>query len=228
MNSRYLAIADIAGRVCICLYFIPALIARVIFIQQTVLRGDLTSMDMVTVTASFASALFLGMICVVTITRLPPLRSAESMEGYITAMAGTFLLVVVAGYLPPVEMPIATRSIGLALTIIGLLASVYVLFFLGRAFSIMPEARTLVASGPYSIVRHPLYLTEEIAVIGLIIMNLSVWSVSLGVIHWLIQLRRIVNEERVLRATFPDYDSYAQAVPRIMPFMKVRKLRSAA
>ena len=106
------------------------------------------------------------MICVVTVTRLPPLRSAESMEGYITAMAGTFLLVVVAGYLPPVEVPIATRSIGLALTIIGLLASVYVLFFLGRAFSIMPEARTLVASGPYTIVRHPLYLTEEIAMIG--------------------------------------------------------------
>ncbi|WP_349434760.1 isoprenylcysteine carboxylmethyltransferase family protein [Pararhizobium sp. A13] len=228
MNSRYLAVADIAGRVCICLYFIPALITRVIFIQQTFARADLTSIDVVTAAASFASVLFLGMICVVTITRLPPLRSAESTEGYITAMAGTFLLVVVAGYLPPVEMSIATRSLGLALTIIGLLASVYVLFFLGRAFSIMPEARTLVASGPYSIVRHPLYLTEEIAVIGLITMNLSIWSVSLGVIHWLIQLRRMVNEERVLRATFPDYDSYAQAVPRIMPFTNAGKLRSAA
>jgi len=228
MNSRYLVIADIVGRVCICLYFIPALITRLIFIQQTFARADLTSIDGVTLAASFASVLFLGMICVVTITRLPPLRSAESMEGYMTAMAGTFLLAVVAVYLPPVEMSIATRSIGLALTIIGLLASVYVLFFLGRAFSIMPEARTLVASGPYSIVRHPLYLTEEIAMIGLIIMNLSIWSVSLGVVHWLIQLRRMVNEERVLRATFPDYDSYAQAVPRIMPFTNTGKLRSAA
>ena len=53
MNNRYLAIADIVGRVCICLYFIPALITRVIFIQQTFARDDLTSIDVVTIAAKF-------------------------------------------------------------------------------------------------------------------------------------------------------------------------------
>ncbi|MFT2212895.1 methyltransferase family protein [Rhizobium giardinii] len=228
MNSRYLAIADVIGKVCICLYFIPAMITRVTLIQKTVASDALTSLDIVTVIANLASVLFLGMICVVTITRVPPIRSAESLEGYLTAMAGTFILAALVGYLPPADIPINTRLIGLALTTIGLLASAYVLLFLGRAFSIMPDARVLVASGPYAIVRHPLYLTEQIAIVGFIILNLSIWSVLLGVVQLLLQLRRMVNEERVLRAAFPEYEAYAATVPRIVPFMTSRRRRSAA
>jgi hypothetical protein len=127
-------------------------------------------------------------------------------------MAGTFILAALVGYLPPADIPINTRLIGLALTTIGLLA----------------YARVLVASGPYAIVRHPLYLTEQIAIVGFIILNLSIWSVLLGVIQLLLQLRRMVNEERVLRAAFPEYDAYAAAVPRIVPFMTSRRRRSAA
>lgn len=227
MNSRYLAIADIIGRVCICLYFIPAMITRVTFIQDTFAGDTLASIDIVTVVAKVASLLFLGMICVAAITRVPPIRSAESAEGYVTAMAGTFILAALVGYLPSADISISTRLIALALTTIGLLASAYVLLFLGRAFSIMPEARVLVTSGPYAIVRHPLYLTEQIMIIGFIILNLSIWSVLLGVIQLLLQFRRMVNEERVLRAAFPEYDTYAAAVPRIVPFMTFRRRQPA-
>jgi len=227
MSSRYLAIADIVGRICICLYFIPVMISRVVAIHHIFARGDLKFLDMVTVAADFSSVVFAGMMSVVTITRLPPIRSAENIEGYVTAMSGTFLMVLVVGYLPPAtEMPMVFRLIGLGLTIIGCLASAYVLLFLGRAFSVMPEARTLITSGPYSVVRNPLYLTEEVAVIGFIILNLSVWTVLLGAVHWMLQLRRMVNEERVLRSAFPEYDRYAASVPRIVPFTSVRKLLS--
>jgi protein-S-isoprenylcysteine O-methyltransferase Ste14 len=200
---------------------------RVTFIQDTFAGDTLASIDIVTVVAKFASLLFLGMICVVAITRVPPIRSAESAEGYLTAMAGTFILVALVGYLPSADISISTRLIALALTTIGLLASAYVLLFLGRAFSIMPEARVLVTSGPYAIVRHPLYLTEQIMIIGFIILNLSIWSVLLGVIQLLLQFRRMVNEERVLRAAFPEYDTYAAAVPRVVPFMTFRRRQPA-
>jgi hypothetical protein len=41
---------------------------------------------------------------------------------------------------------------GISASILGVLT----LSFLGRSFSVMPEARRLVTTGPYSIVRHPL------------------------------------------------------------------------
>ncbi|WP_431322939.1 methyltransferase family protein [Rhizobium sp. YTU87027] len=227
MSSRYLVVADIVGRISISLYFIPVMISRVIAIHDIFARGDLSSLDMVTVAADFSSMAFAGMMSVVAITRLPPIRSAENIEGYVTAMSGTFLLVLVVGYLPPaIETPMALRLIGLGLTIIGCLASAYVLVYLGRAFSIMPEARALITSGPYSVVRNPLYLTEEIAVIGFIILNLSVWTVLLGAAHWMLQLRRMVNEERVLQNAFPEYEGYAATVPRVVPFTSGGKLLS--
>ncbi|WP_425987650.1 methyltransferase family protein [Ensifer sp. R-19] len=224
MSSRYLAFADILGRICICLYFMPAMIRKVAYFRDTFARDDLASVDFVMVLASLSSLLFLAMMCAVTITRLPPVRTTDHLEGYVTALAGTFIVGALVGYLPQEDVSTTTRMIGLALTIIGLLASVCVLAFLGRAFSIMPDARTLVTRGPYSIVRHPLYLTEEIAVIGFIMLNLSVWSVSLGIIQWLLQLRRMVNEERVLRGAFPEYDAYAAVVPRILPLPRTARV----
>ena len=40
---------------------------------------------------------------------------------------------------------------------------------LGRSFSINAEARRLVTEGPYAVIRHPLYLAEQIALIGVFI-----------------------------------------------------------
>jgi protein-S-isoprenylcysteine O-methyltransferase Ste14 len=38
---------------------------------------------------------------------------------------------------------------------------------LGRSISILPQARQLVTSGPYAFVRHPLYLGEMTAMLGI-------------------------------------------------------------
>ena len=38
---------------------------------------------------------------------------------------------------------------------------------LARSLSIMPEARKLVTTGLYARIRHPLYLAEDIALLGI-------------------------------------------------------------
>lgn len=217
MSSRYLAFADILGRICICVYFMLAMVRRVYHSSRIVSKDIWTDQDVMTLISSAAAVLFLGMICVVTVTRLPPIKSANGIEPYLTAMVGTFIIGLI-GYLPePADLPLSIQIAATTLIVIGMGTSVYVLAWLGRAFSIMPEARTLITGGPYSIVRHPLYLTEEIAMIGFIMHSLSVWSVLLGILQWMLQLRRMTNEEHVLRSAFPDYDTYSGMVPRVIP-----------
>ena len=72
--------------------------------------------------------------------------------------------------------------------------------------------------GPYSLSRHPVYLGEIVAAIGI---NLATagWPGALAVLYFIgCELLRIRWEERVLERAFPDdYPTYALRVPRYFP-----------
>jgi len=101
----------------------------------------------------------------------------------------------------------------------GMAQAIYGVAHLRHRFSIVPEARGLVTTGPYGMVRHPIYFGEIIAALGMIIPSL--FSIHLAVLALFIaaQLRRTVYEERVLRAAFPSYAAYARRVRRLIPFV---------
>jgi protein-S-isoprenylcysteine O-methyltransferase Ste14 len=96
-------------------------------------------------------------------------------------------------------------------------AALYTLAQLGRSFSMMAEARRLVTWGPYRYVRHPLYVAEELAIIGLFMQFASVWSALVLAVHIAFQLRRMHNEETVLADIFPEYAAYRQRTARLLP-----------
>jgi len=91
------------------------------------------------------------------------------------------------------------------------------LLWLGRSFSIFPEARRLVTTGPYAIVRHPLYLAEELAAIGLVLNHLSWIAVVVALAQLALQITRMGWEEQVLTAAFPEYATYRTRVKRFLP-----------
>jgi len=93
----------------------------------------------------------------------------------------------------------------------------YALSYLGRSVSLIAEARKLVTGGPYSIVRHPLYLGEEIAILGVVLQYFSVWALLILVLQLLCQLYRMSYEEQVLGAAFPDYGDYKTRTFRLVP-----------
>ena len=166
--------------------------------------------------ANLASLAFVVLVVGMTIVRLKPLRSAEGLEPRFSALVGTGLALGIVA-LPKADIGVGLEIVALVLIAIGWILSVYALLWLGRAFSVMAQARHLVTTGPYAVIRHPLYLCEEIAVLGIALTHLSIESVLIVVVQWLFQLRRMTNEEKVLRATFPEFDAYAKRTPKVIP-----------
>lgn len=101
----------------------------------------------------------------------------------------------------------------------GLLLALWALAALGPAFGIAPARRGLVFSGPYRLVRHPMYLGEILAFSGLILAAPSVPNLLLYAAAWLLTLYRIRVEEALLSAD-PAYAAYRRRTPyRLVPFL---------
>jgi protein-S-isoprenylcysteine O-methyltransferase Ste14 len=178
--------------------------------------------NVLNIAASGASALFVALAAATIVTRLPPIRKSEGIAPRIAALLGTYLALALA-MLPRPDLRPVVLAISSLLLIVGMAMSFAVLRWLGRAFSIMPEARRLVQHGPYGLVRHPLYVCEEIAVIGVLIQVISPLAVAIWTLHIIFQFKRMLNEERILSETFPDYEDYARRTPRLVPGRRLRK-----
>lgn len=145
-----------------------------------------------------------------------PVAKSKGVLPRICGFAGTFLGVGIL-QLPQAHLTLPMQFLAAVLVGVGSLGSVLVLWRLGKAFSIMPEARNLVTGGPYAHARHPLYAVEIITIIGTAIQFAQPWAglVALGVVILLVI--RSVYEERVLSETYPEYEAYRAKTKRFIP-----------
>ncbi|HEV3333067.1 MAG TPA: isoprenylcysteine carboxylmethyltransferase family protein [Bryobacteraceae bacterium] len=101
---------------------------------------------------------------------------------------------------------------------VGLPVSLAGLALRGWAAGCLAKNRELATGGPYAYTRNPLYLGTLLVAAGLAIASSS-WG--LGVlfagVFLLVYLPVIQLEEQHLRKIFPDYVSYAAAVPTLWP-----------
>jgi len=148
--------------------------------------------------------------------RKPPLRRACGAEPRITALCGSFLITAIVLF-PLRDLSLPLGCLSTSLVIFGDFIATIVLVQLRGSFSIMAEARQLITSGTYRIVRHPLYLAEEFATIGGVIQHLSIWTSMLLLVQIICQVRRMTNEEAILMDTFSEYQTYKRNTARIIP-----------
>src|SRR5262245_16676901 len=197
------------GKACILVTFgtfatLKGMTIKSLLVSWQVGQGVEKHVELAAQIAAFA---FLVLLLHLTLLRLRPKETAEGWEPRISALVGTFLPSLLTA-LPLADVGAVFRVVAILVIISGSLLSIYVLAWLGRSFSIGAQARQLVTRGPYAVVRHPLYVSEEIAIIGLLLLFISPLAILIAAAHWLFQLRRMTNEERVLRAVFPEYPDY--------------------
>jgi len=169
-----------------------------------------------TVLAKASTTSFLALMSILFLIRIEPIRKASGIMPRVAAIGGTFCLYFMTLF-PRANLSVIWTLIAAMISIVGKALSIFTLAHLGRSFSLMAEARRLVTTGPYRFVRHPLYLFETIASLGILLQFLSVYAVLVFLGYMLIQLQRMKNEEAILEKAFPEYKEYRAKTARVIP-----------
>ncbi len=104
-----------------------------------------------------------------------------------------------------------TLAWGLVLIVPGLWLRAY-------AAGYVKKNAELTRTGPYAYTRNPLYLGSMSIAAGFAVAAGQWWLALLLIVMFLaIYVPTILSEEEFLRGTFPQFDEYAQRVPRLLP-----------
>lgn len=207
---------DFIGRAIMTLYFTVCATLKAVTTVADISNAEWTLSRLIDIGASIAALGFMALVVVTTVTRLPPVKTAQGLEPRVSALIGCFGTVTLIA-VPRVKVVPHLELMADITTIFGFALCIWCLWWLGRSFSILAQARRLVTAGPYQIVRHPLYGCEGIVLLGIILRNPTWLTAAVGTIVLAFQYRRAVNEERVLRVAFPEYQDYVRRIPMFFP-----------
>lgn len=150
----------------------------------------------------------------------PRLRAIKALK--IAILAGIVVQTLAPEILPLSNTPIAVRSAGLILYLVGLLTALAGRLQLGDNWLDIESAsvkreQLVVSAGIYRFIRHPIYTGDLLLLIGLEL-ALNSWLVIVALLLVPVVLRQAIREERMLTATLSGYEAYCRATKRFIPF----------
>lgn len=81
------------------------------------------------------------------------------------------------------------------------------------------EGAILIQSGPYKILRHPMYLALILVFVPMLISNYSFWAIILSLIFFTNLALKMLYEEKLLSVHFKKYNEYSNKTWRLIPFV---------
>ncbi|MFK5854744.1 MAG: methyltransferase [Bacteroidota bacterium] len=123
-----------------------------------------------------------------------------------------------------ISAPVISNNIGgLLIESVGIFLAVHAIYIVKiKNVNVTPTVKQgseLVTSGPYRIIRHPMYIAQLIAVLPLVIDYFSWDRLAAILILLTILLIKIQYEEKQLVAHFPEYTEYKKTTNKIIPFV---------
>ena len=123
-----------------------------------------------------------------------------------------------------ISAPVISNNIaGLLVESAGIFLAVHAIYIVKiRNVNVTPTVKqgsVLVTSGPYRIIRHPMYIAQLIAVLPLVVDYFSWYRLAAILILLIILLVKIGYEEKQLIAHFPDYTEYKKTTSRMIPYI---------
>lgn len=113
-------------------------------------------------------------------------------------------------------------TIGAILVLLGVSLAIWARVHLGRNWSSHPSLKVgheLITSGPYALVRHPIYTGVIVSALGSALVTSAWWLVILLFLVILF-VRRIYIEEATMTAQFPDkYPEYKKRTWALVPWV---------
>src|ERR1700745_198913 len=167
--------------------------------------------------SSYCLASFYTLLALLMQTRSPAKAQADGLLPRIAAFVGTYLPWTIT-FFGKTEQALP-NLLSTACVLIGMIMTLVTIRHLGRSFSLVPQARSVVQTGPYRWIKHPLYLSEEIAILGVVLQYLTPLTVTVLVLHIGVQVCRILYEEDLLRRNCPEYSSYEASRWRLIPYV---------
>lgn len=84
----------------------------------------------------------------------------------------------------------------------------------GHASSIIEvkSGQNVVSSGPYALVRHPMYSGAVVLFLATPLALSSLWALPVAIALSVVIAIRLLDEERYLKANLPGYDAYCAKV----------------
>jgi len=118
----------------------------------------------------------------------------------------------------------AHSILGLAIELIGIFIGLWAIGVMGRfQLTVFPEPRQnakLLESGPYAVIRHPMYTSVLLVCGSLAFDRMELEGVAVFAVLLFNQLMKLRYEEKLLRRHFGEpYAEYMQRTSAILPYI---------